>query len=234
MAWRRQDGAWGKRWNSWAGNGNGHGKGAEGGRDAANKQYVVCDVCSKWKWLARARKDPLRRCGNRLLQGDEPGNGVDSGASAPGDPQLQKIPGALQGLPGPPRLAKFKEQYLAACTSPEREAEPDAAPALSHDVGLAKRALQRATMHKKECQNKVDQLKEQPAQAEANLDVAASQGQAAKQGAAKKSQQWAELASTDGAKFIVIEDESLAPQGQQALQAFLAQHPQIAAKYGQR
>ncbi|CAK0843346.1 unnamed protein product, partial [Prorocentrum cordatum] len=208
--------------------------GAEGGRDAAIEQYVVCDVCNKWKWLARARKDPLCRCGDRLLQGDEPGEGVDSGASTPGPPPLQKILGALQGLLGPPQLAKFKEQNLSADALPERETEPDAAPALSRSVGLAKRALQRAIAHKKERQHKVGQLKEQLAQAEANLDVAVSQEQAAKQEAARKSQQWAELVNPDGAKCIVIEDESFAPRDQQALQAFLAQHPQIAAKCGQQ
>eukprot|EP00959_Pyramimonas_sp_CCMP1952_P456477 9473223-Pyramimonas_sp.AAC.1 len=60
--------------------------------------------------------------------------------------------------------------------------------------------MQRATTCKKECQTKVGQLKEQLAQAEADLDVATSQEQAAKQEAAKKSQQWAELVNPDGTK----------------------------------
>ncbi|CAK0832365.1 unnamed protein product, partial [Prorocentrum cordatum] len=216
MAWRRRDGSSGKNWNGWTRNG----KDGDGGRDAANKQYVVRDVCSKWKWLSRVRKDPLCRCGSQLLQGDGPDGGVDRGESAPNDPQLQKtLGGGLQGLFGPPQLARFKTRYLAADMQPEAHEEPDAVPALAQYVGLAKRAMQRATTYKKECQAKVGQLKEQLAQAEATLDVATSQEEAAKQEAVKKSQQRAELVNPDGTK---------------ALQAFMEQHPRIAAKYGQQ
>ncbi|CAK0838448.1 unnamed protein product, partial [Prorocentrum cordatum] len=224
-------GGWTSDWKGWSRDKNGEWK-----KQEQNKQYVVSGTCGKWKWISRAYKDPLCKCGAMLLssmpKNEEPSED---------DPQLMRIVQGLQGLLGGPQLEVFKKQYGAAADRGEDDDEEtgaDRGTHLSQQVSLAKRAMQRATAYKDECQKRVDQLREELEQAEESLAVAVAQEAAAKETAATKSREWAAMVRPEEGAAEAVPTPPVAGVAamgeaeQRIFAQFLAANPAIAGHLG--